>query len=102
MPLIEFLYWQDCPSHPEALERLRKVMTEVGDHSTVELIEVLDEDDADRLSFPGSPTIRVDGDDVDPSGARQMGTALSCRIYRIEDGRFSPLPSEDMIRRALA
>lgn len=102
MPLIEFLFWQDCPSHPEALERLRKVMAEMGDQSPIELIEVLTDEDAGLLSFPGSPTIRIDGDDVDPSGAEQMGTALTCRIYRLEDGRISPLPSEEMIRHGLS
>ncbi len=102
MPLIEFLFWKDCPSHAEALERLRKVMAEVGDQSPIELIEVRADEDAERLSFPGSPTIRIDGDDVDPSGAEQMGTALTCRIYRLEDGRFSPLPSEEMIRHGLS
>jgi hypothetical protein len=102
MPRVEFLYWQDCPSHAEALERLRKVMGDIGDRSPIELTEVLTENDAERLSFPGSPTIRIDGKDVDPSGAEQMGTALTCRIYRLEDGRFSPLPSERMIRQALS
>ena len=102
MPLIEFLFWQGCPSHPEALERLRKVMAEMGVQSPIELIEVLTNEDAKVLSFPGSPTIRIGGDDVDPSGAEQMGTALTCRIYRLEDGRFSPLPSEEMIRQALS
>jgi hypothetical protein len=96
------LYWQDCPSHVEALERLRKVMVDMDDRSPIGLIEVLTEDDAERLGFPGSPTIRVDGEDVDPSGAKQMDTALTCRIYRLEDGRFSPLPSEEMIRQALS
>jgi hypothetical protein len=102
MSLIEFLFWQDCPSHPEALERLRKVMAEVNERSPIELVEVLTEDDAERLEFPGSPTIRIDGQDVDPLGAQRMGTALTCRIYRLEDGRFSPLPSEEMIRQALS
>ena len=100
--MIEFLFWRDCPSYPEALGRLRKVMAEVGDQSPIDLIEGLTEDDAERLSFPGSPTIRIDGDDVDPFGAEQMGTALTCRIYRLEDGRFSPLPTEEMIRHALS
>jgi hypothetical protein len=62
----------------------------------------LTDEDAERLRFPGSPTIRVDGVDVDPVGATQMGTALTCRVYRREDGRFSPVPSKEMIRRALA
>ena len=110
---IEFLYWHDCPSHPGALQRLREVMAEIGDESPIEQIEVLTDDDAERLGFPGSPTIRVEGVDVDPAGALQMGaalrtagrsqqaSALTCRIYHLEDGRISPLPSKEMIRQAL-
>jgi hypothetical protein len=100
-PVIEFLYWPDCPSHPEALARLREVMAEVGLEIPVTLVEVLTEEDAEYLGFPGSPTIRVDGVDVDPSGAEQMGTALTCRVYFLEDGRISPLPSKGMMRRSL-
>jgi hypothetical protein len=98
---IEFLFWQDCPSYPAALRRLQEVMAAIGDSSPIQAIEVLTDQDAERLAFPGSPTIRVDGVDVDPYGAAQMGAALTCRIYRLEDGRISPLPSADMIRRAL-
>ena len=110
---IEFLYWQDCPSHPGALQRLREVMAEIGDESLIEKIEVLTDDDAERLGFPGSPTIRVEGVDVGPAGALQMGaslrtagrsqqaSALTCRVYHLEDGRISPLPSKEMIRQAL-
>lgn len=100
-PRIEFLFWQDCPSHPKAFERLRKVMAEVEVDSPIERIEVLTDEDAERLAFPGSPTIRVDGEDIDAVGAAQMGTALTCRVYLLENGRFSPLPSEGMLRRAL-
>ncbi len=100
-PKIEFLFWQDCPSHPEARQRLREVMAEVGLQVPVEEIEVLTDEEAERLKFPGSPTIRVNGTDIDAAGAAQMGTALTCRVYRLEDGRFSPVPSKGMIRRAL-
>jgi hypothetical protein len=100
-PAIEFLYWPGCPSHPEALARLQEVMAETGLELSVTQIKVLTEEDAERLAFPGSPTIRVNGVDVDPSGAEQMGMALTCRIYRLEDGRISPLPSKGMIRRSL-
>jgi hypothetical protein len=99
---IEFLFWEDCPSHPEARRRLREVMAEQGIDAPVDEIEVLTDEDAQRLNFPGSPTIRVGGIDVDPASASQMGTALTCRVYRLEDGRFSPVPSKEMIRRALA
>jgi hypothetical protein len=98
---IEFLFWEDCPSHPEARKRLREVMAEEGIEVPIEDIEVLTDEDAERLRFPGSPTIRVNGVDVDPDGALQMGTALTCRVYRLKDGRFSPVPSKEMIRRAL-
>jgi len=100
-PQIEFFFWEDCPSHPEAWTRLQQVMTEVGVEAPVERIEVLTDAEAERLRFPGSPTIRVDGVDIDPAGAAQMGTALTCRVYRLEDGRFSPVPSKEMIHRAL-
>jgi len=101
-PKIEFLYWEDCPSHPQALQRLQEVMAELEIVSPIEKIEVLTDDDAERLAFPGSPTIRVDGEDVDAAGADQMGTALTCRVYILENGRYSPVPSKEMIRRALA
>jgi hypothetical protein len=100
-PQIEFLFWEDCPSHPEAWTRLQQVMAEVGVETAVARIKVLTDADAERLRFPGSPTIRVDGVDIDPAGAAQMGTALTCRVYQLDDGRFSPVPSKEMIRRAL-
>jgi hypothetical protein len=99
---IEFLYWEDCPSHPQALELLREVMAEMGIRSPIERIEVLTDEDASRVQFPGSPTIRVGGRDIDPAGAAQMGTALTCRVYLLEDSRVSPVPSKEMIREALA
>ena len=98
---IEFLYWEDCPSHPQAWKLLQEVMDEAGIEAPVERIEVVADEDAERLAFPGSPTIRVNGADIDPVGAAQMGTALSCRIYRLRDGRFSPVPSREMIYQAL-
>lgn len=101
-PKIEFLFWEECPSHPEARRRLQEVMAELGIQAPIHEIEVLEDEDAVRLVFPGSPTIRVDGVDIDPTGAASMGTALTCRIYRLKDGRFSPVPSKQMIRRALA
>jgi hypothetical protein len=95
---VSFLYYEDCPSHDLALERLREVMDEKGILGEVEVIKVETEEQARELRFVGSPTIRVGGQDIDPpSGSRY---ALTCRAYRLADGRISPLPSKDMIRRA--
>ena len=96
---VSFLYYEECPSHDLALERLREVVAEEGISREVEVINVETEDQARELRFVGSPTIRVDGQDIDPpSDSRYV---LTCRAYRLEDGRISPLPSKDMIRRAL-
>ena len=98
---IEFLYVDDCPSHPEALALLRGVLDERGISCAVELHEVRSDEEASALAFPGSPTIRIDGHDVDPAGAAGRPT-LGCRIYRLPDGRFSPVPQRSQIEAALA
>ncbi len=96
---VSFLYYEECPSHDLALERLREVMAEEGIPGGVEVFKVETEEQARELRFVGSPTIRVDGQDIDPPSDPRY--ALTCRAYRLEDGRISPLPSEDMIRRAV-
>jgi hypothetical protein len=96
---VSFLYYEECPSHDLALERLREVMAEEGISREVEVFKVETEDQARELRFVGSPTIRVDGQDIDPPIDSRY--ALTCRAYRLEDDRISPLPSKDMIRRAL-
>jgi hypothetical protein len=70
------------------------------DPATLEVTEIRTQDDAERLRFVGSPTIRIEGRDVDPSGA-EGPAALTCRIYRRRDGRVSPLPDPDDVRGTL-
>ena len=94
---VELLYWDGCPSHPEALALLREVAPEVE----VELREVKTQAEAEELAFPGSPTIRVDGLDVDPDGASARA-ALACRIYHLPDGRVSPVPSREQLEAAFS
>ena len=95
---VSFLYYEDCPSHDVALERLREVMDEEGIPSEVEVVKVETEEQARELRFVGSPTIRVDDQDIDPPSDPRY--ALACRAYRLADDRISPLPSRDMIRQA--
>lgn len=97
---IEFLYFADCPSHEEALALLRNVLEERGIERPIAVREVSSDEDALRLGFPGSPTIRIDGRDVDPAGGSAR-PSLSCRVYRLPDGRVSPLPAREQIEEAL-
>jgi len=98
---IEFLYWEGCPSYPEARQLLGDVLAERGLDATVEVREVTSQDEAEALAFPGSPTIRVDGRDVDPVGASAR-PALMCRIYRKPDGGVSPVPTREQLEAALS
>ncbi len=97
---IDFLYWEDCPSHADALARLRGVIADEGLTVDLNVFRVDSQEDADRHKFPGSPTIRVEGEDLQPEGV-QGQAMLTCRTYRTETGRLSPLPTVTMIRRAL-
>ena len=99
-PKIEFFYWEGCPSHPEALELLRDVLEAHELDADVELREVTTQEEAEALRFPGSPTIRIDGRDVDPAGADGR-PALNCRIYYLPDGTVSPVPTREQLEEAL-
>ena len=96
---ITFLYWDECQSHDEALTRLRKVLSENRIDAQVDVVRVRSDEEAKGLHFIGSPTILVDGRDIQVTNTSRYG--LSCRAYQLEDGRISPLPSEAMIRSAL-
>ena len=95
------LFWEGCPSHPEALELLQDVLRERGIEEAIELREVFTLEDAVEHGFRGSPTIRIDGRDVDPAGATDP-PALTCRVYRLPDGRPSPVPSRQQLEEALS
>jgi hypothetical protein len=97
---VELYWWDGCPSYPEALALLQSVLSERGLTVEIELREVKTDDEAVELAFPGSPTIRVDGRDIDPVGARSR-PALNCRIYHLPDGRVSPIPSREQLEEAL-
>jgi hypothetical protein len=97
---IELLFWEGCPSHPEALALLREVLDEHGIDEPIAIREVYTHDEAVELTFPGSPTIRIDGRDVDPGGA-SAPPSLTCRVYRFPDGRVSPIPSRQQLEEAL-
>jgi hypothetical protein len=100
-PSIEFLWWEGCPSHPDALNDLREVAAALGlDPDGIEAREVRTEEDAARERFTGSPTIRVDGRDVLPAGDDEP-VGLTCRLYRLRDGRPSPIPDPADLRDAL-
>jgi hypothetical protein len=102
MPVqVELLWWDGCPSSDEAHELVRQIMAETGlDPDSLRSIEIDTDAAAERASFVGSPTVRVDGQDIQPP---EHGDApgLCCRVYHLRDGRISPLPDPEDIKEAL-
>ena len=98
---VELLFWSGCPSHPEARELVASVLA--GRDLAIEVVEheVTSQEEAERLGFPGSPTILVDGRDIDPEGATGRAM-LACRIYHLPDGRVSPVPAREALEAALS
>ena len=98
---VELLWWEGCPSTPQALEELQAALREEGlDADAVELVEVESDEQAERERFPGSPTIRIDGEDLVPvDDCEPVG--LTCRVYRLRDGRPSPTPDPADVRDAV-
>ena len=96
---IRFLYWDDCQSHDDALARLRRCIDNEGVEADLQIIRVQTLEEAVKFRFVGSPTILVNGDDIDPPKTSHY--ALTCRGYSLEDGRISPLPPESLILKAL-
>lgn len=78
---IEFLWFADCPNHPVARALLDDVIAAEGIEAAVEEIDATDPALAGRLRFPGSPTIRVEGEDVDPSFTDPGDYTPRCRLY---------------------
>jgi hypothetical protein len=98
--VVEVLYWEGCPSLPETLAELDRVLREEGLDTTVELVEVLSDEQARRERFPGSPTIRINGEDI-VTPADDEPFSLTCRVYRTRDGRVSAVPDPEDVREAV-
>jgi hypothetical protein len=99
---IELLAWRGCPSYPVAKRQLRGILADLGltdvqvAHSWIE-----DDETAVARRFVGSPTFRVDDEDLIPVDANDV-YGLTCRVYLLADGRYSPTPDPEELRRAVA
>jgi len=97
---VEVLYFDGCPTYLEAEKTLRTVLAQEAAEAVVELVAVNTDEEAQRLRFPGSPTIRVDGEDLFPVPDR-AGYALGCRMYATPEGMRGS-PTAEMVRASLA
>lgn len=97
---IEVLYFDGCPSYEHAVALLSRALAAERITAPIQLIRVDTAADAQRHGFYGSPTIRVNGEDIapPPGGAP---ASLACRVYRRPDGQLAPVPAYETVIVAL-
>jgi hypothetical protein len=94
--VIEVFYVAGCPNHQTAIDSLKNVLRSAAIDTPIQEIAATDEATAGRLKFPGSPTIRIDGRDVESNPRPSYG--LACRLYSNGTG----VPSLEALQRAVA
>lgn len=100
MVRIELLWFEGCHNHEAARALLHALLAERRLSASIEDLEVPDEATGNRVRFPGSPTIRVNGRDVEPGAEECADCAPRCRLYRTRDG-LRGLPERAWIEAAL-
>jgi len=97
---IEFLYFDGCPSYQTALKYLEEVIKEQKLDVHVEMVKIESDEEALKNRFLGSPTIRVNGLDIEPGAQERGDFSMCCRVY-FEAGKMTACPSKELIRHAL-
>ena len=98
--LVEVITFAGCPHAADALVLARRLAAQVQGGIEVRLVEITERDVLEQR-FLGSPTVRIDGHDVEPGAGSRRDFAFSCRLYQTPSGA-RPLPPEEWLRAALA
>jgi glutaredoxin len=97
---IEFLYFDGCPYHKTAFKHLNEVLKEEKIEAKVERINVKSNEEAKKLRFLGSPSVRINGKDIDKNAQKLRDYGMKCRVYLTEEGILG-YPPKEMIRKAI-
>jgi len=95
---IDLLVFDDCPSWKVALINLETALEAEELEAEIRLIEVQDNEQANRLKFLGSPSFCVNGQDWWPEARDSYN--LSCRVYATTQG-MQGVPTVEMLREKL-
>lgn len=91
---VELLYFEGCPHYEALLPHLRGILEREGIEIDVDLVRVETPEDAEELGFLGSPTVRIDGHDVERGAMQRDDFGLKCRIYQTPEGLKGAPPDE--------
>jgi hypothetical protein len=98
---VELLYFDGCPHYEALLARLRDLLQVAGVHVGVQLRSIPDDAAAVREQFLGSPTVRVDGHDVEAGADGRRDFGMRCRLYVTDEG-LRELPLDEWVLDALS
>ncbi len=97
---VTLLWFNDCPGHEPCRQIVADVVGRVAPDATIEEVDASSDDVAMALRFPGSPTIRVDGVDIEPGFEDSGDYTPRCRLYRTATG-LAGLPDPRWLEEAL-
>jgi len=97
---IEVLYIPGCPHHQPAVARVQQALGATRLSAEINEMEVSDQAMAQMVRFLGSPSVRVNGLDVEKEARATESFGYGCRSYAGAEGRTG-LPSFELIRSAL-
>ena len=97
---IELLYFDGCPSYETLLPKVHELLAREGVENQIELRPVESLEAAEQARFLGSPTVRIDGKDIDPGAGDRSDYGLKCRLYRSGE-KTSGVPPEEWIVEAI-
>lgn len=97
---VELLWFADCPNYRTARVMLEEAIAELAPGTPIRAIDATDPGVAAELRFPGSPTIRIDGRDIDPTHTDPGDYTPRCRLYRTDAG-LGGLPDRRWMEAAL-
>jgi len=98
---IEVLYFEGCPNHLPAVAMVREILRSLGRRDEIHEVVVHSQADAVAMAFVGSPSIRINGADIEPWAHTATAFGLSCRTY-LEGSHYSGLPSRELLRKAIS
>jgi hypothetical protein len=92
---VEVMYFDGCPNVDLALRQVRAALASAGLDGNVDLAmtRIGDDVEAARKRFLGSPTVLVDGHDVERDAVARDDYGLQCRVYWHDDHRNGAPPS---------
>jgi len=100
MRRIEIMMFEGCPHVDEVLERTRSAAAAAGVPTDVAVVRIGSLAEAIERRFLGSPTVRVDGVDVEPAARGRLDFGVQCRLYQLGH-RFEGAPPVAWIAAAL-